>query len=169
MLELREKSDKLQKEESRTCNKYNLFERILFDDLIIKNWDGFKKVVTEIFHEVNKNNSGNNADYIPELKEVDSKKFGVSIVTIDGQSFDIGDTKDLFSVQSTSKAFLYSFNVEELGYKEVHKYIGKEPSGVAFNAFTLNHHNKPHNPLINAGGIMGSSLFHPEEKKITSF
>lgn len=30
---------------------------------------------------------------------------------------------------------------------------------MAFNAFTLNSQKKPHNPLINSGAIMTSSLF----------
>ena len=40
--------------------------------------------------------------------------------------------------------------------------MGSEPSGVAFNAFTLNAHHKPHNPFINAGAILTSALFHPD-------
>ena len=37
---------------------------------------------------------------------------------------------------------------------------GREPSGVAFNAFTLNRDGKPHNPSINAGAFITHSLVH---------
>jgi glutaminase len=44
-----------------------------------------------------------------------------------------------------------------------------ESSGVAFNAFTLNADNKPHNACINAGAIVLSGLFHPEMSRAQRF
>lgn len=41
---------------------------------------------------------------------------------------------------------------------KVSKYIGTEPSGARFNAFTLTEDNKPFNPFINTGAIMACSL-----------
>jgi glutaminase len=36
--------------------------------------------------------------------------------------------------------------------------VGIEPSGKAFNEMILNPDNKPHNSLINSGGLMICSL-----------
>ena len=50
---------------------------------------------------------GKVADYIPELALADPQWFGVSVVTVDGQMFDVGDYQQLFSVQSVSKPFVF--------------------------------------------------------------
>lgn len=45
-----------------------------------------------------------------------------------------------------------------MGTDMVHKYVGYESSGHSFDAVKLNSDGRPHNPLINAGGIMVCSL-----------
>jgi hypothetical protein len=49
--------------------------------------------------------SGKVADYIPELAKVDSRKFGIAVETISGDSFFVGDAEEAFSIQSISKVF----------------------------------------------------------------
>jgi glutaminase len=41
---------------------------------------------------------------------------------------------------------------------EVHKWVGEEPSGVAFNAPMFDKLGRPHNPMVNAGAIMVCAL-----------
>ena len=56
-----------------------------------------------------------------------------------------------------------------MGSKKVHNHVGYEPSGLAFNAFTLNKKGLPHNPLINAGAIMVSSLIGKDKEPADRF
>ena len=41
------------------------------------------------------------AQYIPQLARGDPTKWGMAVCTTDGQRFHLGDSKDLFSIQST--------------------------------------------------------------------
>jgi hypothetical protein len=76
------------------------------------------------------------------LARVPKEKWGISICSVDGQRFSIGDVHDKFTIQSTSKAITYSLTLEELGTDEVHKYQGREPSGRMFNEIVLDHNSK---------------------------
>eukprot|EP00026_Physarum_polycephalum_P004566 Phypoly_transcript_04588.p1 GENE.Phypoly_transcript_04588~~Phypoly_transcript_04588.p1 ORF type:complete len:601 (+),score=91.42 Phypoly_transcript_04588:309-2111(+) len=140
----------------------SLLSRTLRDELVIPNWAAFCTEVEKIFEDCRGIMDGENANYIPELANVDPKSFALAIVTVDGQILELGDCHVDFSIQSTGKPLQYSICAENIGMDEIHQYVGQEPSGVAFNAFSLNEEKKPHNPLINAGAIMTSSLICPE-------
>ncbi|HEX3600494.1 MAG TPA: glutaminase A [Lacipirellulaceae bacterium] len=104
-------------------------------------------------------NSGKVADYIPELALADPNWFGISIVTADGQSFDVGDFKQLFSIQSVSKPFVFGMALDDHGRDAVLQKVGVEPTGEAFNAIVLDEKsNRPFNPLVNAGAIATADL-----------
>src|SRR6202007_323756 len=91
-------------------------------------------VVTEAYNKYRSDTSGKNADYIPFLAQVDSKLFGVSVVTTDNQVFNLGDVKYAFSIQSISKVFTLALAMEELGPERVFQRIGSEPTGRPFNS-----------------------------------
>ena len=104
------------------------------------------------------NSDGGVATYIPQLAKVDPKLFGLSVCTTDGQRLNIGDTDYEFCIQSCCKPINYCIALEEHGVEKVHEHVGSEPSGVSFNALTLNPNGLPHNPVINSGAIMMASL-----------
>jgi glutaminase len=94
------------------------------------------------------------ADYIPELSKVDPKLFGICIATRDGHLYEVGDTRQKFTIQSISKALSYGLALEDRGEEHVLSRIGVEPSGDAFNAISLKPGSgAPFNPMINAGAI----------------
>ncbi len=107
--------------------------------------------------------SGAVADYIPELGTGDPRKFGVSLATIDGHVYDIGDCATPFTIQSISKAFVFALALETVGADHVESVIGVEPSGDAFNSIRLTADNRPFNAMVNAGAIACSGLIVAKE------
>jgi glutaminase len=105
-------------------------------------------------------NKGKNADYIPALAQVDSKLFGIVVVSTDNQSFAIGDTNHRFSIQSISKVYTLALAMNELGSDAVFQRVGLEPTGRPFNSPTAVVDMPSHtgNPLVNAGAIATTSL-----------
>jgi glutaminase len=116
--------------------------------------------VREAYEKFRSDTNGKNADYIPYLAQVDSKLFGVAIVTTDNQVFEIGDVKYSFSIQSISKVYTLALAMEELGHDRVFERIGSEPTGRAFNSVTAVVEMPTHtgNAFVNAGAIATTSL-----------
>lgn len=99
-------------------------------------------------------NEGKVADYIPQLANADPGSFGICIATRDGHLYEVGDTRQEFTIQSISKALSYGLALEDRGEEHVLSRIGVEPSGEAFNAISLKPESgMPFNPMINAGAI----------------
>jgi glutaminase len=99
------------------------------------------------------------ADYIPELAHVDPDRFGICIATRDGFVYEVGDSRQPFTIQSISKPLTYGLALEQHGEDAVLAKIGVEASGDAFNAISLRPHTgAPLNPLINAGAIAACGL-----------
>lgn len=118
-----------------------------------------REVLREIHARFSTNNDGKIADYIPELAKANRDWFGISIVTADGQVFEVGDCKQNFTIQSISKPFVYGMALEDHGLEHVLSKVGVEPTGEAFNAIVLDEaSNRPFNPMVNAGAIATADL-----------
>jgi len=117
-------------------------------------------VVKEAYDKFKSDPGGKNADYIPYLAQVDSKLFGIAIVTTDNQELSMGDIKYAFSIQSISKVFSQALAMEELGPDKVLDKVGNEPTGRAFNSVFAVADMPTHtgNPYVNAGAISTVSL-----------
>ncbi|KAF7991695.1 hypothetical protein HCN44_010496 [Aphidius gifuensis] len=143
-----------------------LISRAFRHQFIIPDWAGFTKHIEDFYWKCKTNSEGKVASYIPQLARMNPEYWGVSVCTIDGQRFSIGDTTIPFTLQSCSKPLTYAIALESLGQEVVHQYVGQEPSGRNFNELVLDHNKKPHNPMINAGAILVcsllKSLIHPE-------
>lgn len=118
-----------------------------------------REVLRELHASLRNNDEGKVADYIPELAKADRRWFGISIATIDGQVFEVGDCQQSFTIQSISKPFVYGLALEDHGLEHVLSKVGVEPTGEAFNAIVLDEQsNRPFNPMVNAGAIATADL-----------
>lgn len=103
--------------------------------------------------------SGTLANYIPELARMNPDWFSICVTSVEGQQFAVGDSEQLFTIQSISKVFVYGMALEEHGRNRVLSKVGVEPTGDAFNAIVLDEASKrPYNPMVNAGAIATTSL-----------
>ena len=143
---------------------------------VAPNRERVETVVREAYDKFRSDTSGKNADYIPYLAQVDSRLFGVAVVTTDNQVFTLGDVKYAFSIQSISKVYSLALAMEELGADKVFQRIGSEPTGRPFNSVLAVVDMPTHsgNPLVNAGAIATTSLISGRNeddkwKKILSF
>ena len=152
-----------------TAPSFALVERAVKGDFVIPDFEGLAAEVAGIFSQLEALGDGEIADYIPQLAKVDPDQFGIAICTVDGQRFAIGDADVGFCAQSTCKPVLYGAALEENGEEQVHRHVGREPSGRSFNELALNPSNLPHNPMINAGAIMCASLLQPQQPMADRF
>ena len=117
-------------------------------------------VVKEAYEKYKNDTNGKNADYIPYLAKVDSKLFGIAVVTTDNQVLTMGDVTYSFSIQSISKVYSLALAMEEQGPGKVLEKIGSEPTGRPFNSPNAVVDMSTHsgNPFVNAGAIATVSL-----------
>jgi glutaminase len=102
---------------------------------------------------------GQVATYIPELAKANPDWFGICLVTTEGHVYEVGDSRQPFTIQSISKPFVYGLALEDNTRAEVMKKISVEPTGEAFNAISLEPGTgRPRNPMINAGAIAAAGL-----------
>ncbi len=119
----------------------------------------FRKTLLDLHEKYRDNFEGTIASYIPELALARPEWFGISVVTTTGQTFEIGDCRQTFSIQSVSKPFVFGAVLDQHGRERVLQRVGVEPTGEAFNSITLDEEsNRPFNPLVNAGAIATTDL-----------
>ncbi|CAD5218856.1 unnamed protein product [Bursaphelenchus okinawaensis] len=151
---------KLSKQHFLECVRpsIGLITQAIQNNMIIPSWQSFKSKMAEIFAQCREIKEGNVATYIPQLARQDPELWGMAVCTVDGQRFGLGDSKEPFCFQSISKPFTYSVVSTDIGSDKVHEYIGQEPSGRLFNEICLDVCSKPHNPMVNAGAIICTTL-----------
>uniref|UniRef100_A0A915EFE4 glutaminase n=1 Tax=Ditylenchus dipsaci TaxID=166011 RepID=A0A915EFE4_9BILA len=136
---------KMNKEDFKKCigESLSLISQTLQNDLIVPSWGQFTQIIKEIYSHCKAITVGKVADYIPQLARFSPDQFGVSICTVDGQRISFGDAKTPFAC--------------------------KEPSGRLFNEICLDSNHKPHNPMVNSGAIIVTSLIQHKSNMADRF
>jgi glutaminase len=147
----------------------SLIRRAVEGNLAVPDFAGLIADIIRMYDELLPVRSGSVADYIPQLSRVDPDQLAISLCTVDGQRFSVGDATITFCLQSVSKIVSYCLALDEHGTEAVHTHVGREPSGQSFNELALNPQGLPHNPMVNAGGIMTTSLIRPDEDPADRF
>ena len=98
---------------------------------------------------------GKNADYIPALAEVPSTYFGIAAVGADGKAHEVGDSRQLFSIQSICKVFTAALVMQQSGHEKLEETVGVDATGQVFNSITAieQYRGKEMNPFVNPGAI----------------
>ncbi|TLF44487.1 glutaminase [Maribacter aurantiacus] len=126
----------------------------------------FKNILHTIYEETKQlSDTGRVATYIPELACVPEDKFGICLLDIEKESYQIGDFDERFSVQSISKVLTLAMAMGLIGEK-IWDRVDVEPSGDPFNHLSLleQENGIPRNPLINAGAIVIADILVSELK-----
>ena len=121
-------------------------------------------LVVEAYEKYQTETGGENADYIPFLKNIPSDLGAVAIVTAQGEIYSAGRHDYRFAIESISKFCSLALALEEKGADEVKDKIGVSPTGLPFNsvmALEL-HGDKPLSPLVNAGAMSTVSLLEAD-------
>lgn len=121
-----------------------------------------QQVINEYYQKYKSLKNGRLADYIPELAKANPDHFGIALITVDGQIFSAGDFAQNFTLQSTSKPFIYGLALEDIGREKMLSKVGVEPTGEAFNSIIEleKESHRPYNPMINSGAIAVSCLIN---------
>jgi len=158
-------SGRISFDQFRALAKHNssLIRRAVEGTLAVPDFAVLVSDINQMYTDLLAVRSGSVAGYIPQLKRVDPDQLAIAVCTVDGQRFSVGDAATAFCLQSVSKTVGYCLALDEHGIEAVHEHVGREPSGRSFNELALNPKGLPHNPMVNAGAIMTTSLIRPAD------
>lgn len=99
----------------------------------------------------------------PEVEpfvSANSDTFAVSVTSVTGEKYHVGDSQSTFPILSIAKPFVYGLVLRERGIDSVLETMNVEPTGGDFNQFLVEEQleNRMYNPMINAGAMMITSM-----------
>ncbi len=123
--------------------------------------------VDKIYNKLKNTKGGKPADYIPELKKVNPNLYAISIFTINGNEYNVGDYNKEFAIESVSKVFTLSLALEKVGIQALKAKIGADKSFDKFNSINAIETNIKHtiNSFNNGGAMATTSLLYEKNKK----
>jgi glutaminase len=131
------------------------------------------QILKELAKETRKScqNYGEVANYIPQLAKASPGTLGITVHRMGKEAVSVGDSENLFTLQSISKVFTLIMALMDCGEEELFEKVGMEATGDDFNSMIKLEEvetGKPFNPMINAGAIAVTSLIKGETSEIRS-
>ncbi|HGY3716135.1 TPA: glutaminase A [Citrobacter gillenii] len=126
----------------------------------------YARLIEQAHQKYKSNNNGKVADYIPALATYSPKNFAITIATVDGKIYQVGDVNKPFPMESLSKVFTMALAMEQHGPQVVLDKLGANATGMPFNSGLAVELTKgaPENPLVNAGAMSTVSLIEAKDK-----
>ena len=128
----------------------------------------YAALIEQAHQKYKSNNDGKVADYIPALASYSPNNFAITIATVDGKIYQVGDVNKPFPMESLSKVFTMALAMEQHGPQVVLDKLGANATGMPFNSGLAVELTKgaPENPLVNAGAMSTVSLIEAKTKPI---
>ena len=153
---------------NKTLLGVSLFSRSVWYSapLLAQPTPDYAKLIEQAHQKFKSNNDGKVADYIPALATYSPKNFAITIATVDGKSYQVGDDNKPFPMESLSKVFTMALAMEQHGPQVVLDKLGANATGMPFNSGLAVELTKgaPENPLVNAGAMSTVSLIEAKDK-----
>jgi glutaminase len=136
-----------------------LFLNAFNEENVIPDWTSFVSDMKIFYDQASTDTSGQNAQYIPLLRDANPDRWGVSFCSVDGQRYSLGDATVKFSLQSVSKPVTYAIGLATEGDAFMEEWIDVEPAGRPFNTQDLDPSTqRPFNASLNSGAIMAAGV-----------
>ena len=122
-----------------------------------------QETINEIYKSVKKLKiTGKNADYIPQLKKVNPNLYGISIYTIDGDEYNVGDYTTEVAIESVSKVFSLALALKTVGVSKMSKMVGTLQTMSRFDSITAieDSENRTINSFQNGGAMATTSIYY---------
>ncbi|MBA7932780.1 glutaminase A [Klebsiella sp. RHBSTW-00215] len=133
---------------------------------LAQNAPDYASIIEQAHQKYKSNHDGKVANYIPALATYSPDNFAITLATVDGKIYQVGDVKKAFPMESLSKVFTLALAMEQRGPQEVLDKLGANATGLPFNSGLAVELTKgaPENPLVNAGAMSTVSLVEAKDK-----
>lgn len=146
-----------------------LIEKALTGGLVIPDFKNFTSFVSNLYNRTLQNKDGKVSDYIPELAGVNPDGYALSICTVDGQRFNVGDHSTKYLARATANPINYCLALAEGDEIGIHEKVGRAAKERGFDYLMLNQDGLPHNPITGAGALLVGSLIRAGQKPEARF
>jgi glutaminase len=105
--------------------------------------------------------------YTSGAEKVDPDLFGITIASVDGKVYKVGNADTPFPIQSISKIFIYGLALEDHGRDLMLEKVGVNATGLPYNSIIASNvrAEKLQNPMVSAGAIATVSLIKGSNEK----